>query len=220
MALDRIDIAMHRPHPPGYLGYVLVARILRHVFPNANTALVVWNWIATALAALVVALLAFEVADANRQRATAVAAVAIVLTSPLVWFYGEVAEIYPSELLFAALVGYTAARAARGSSRAMYVAVAALAVTAAFKVVTALLMFPVVAYAWTHVPSTVRWRSFTMAILAAVLVIGVFVIVQPDLSMVAKRLAQSPGWLIGLNASHDNWLRGLNRNLRNTVLAA
>ena len=26
MALDKIDIAMHRPHPPGYLGYVFVAR--------------------------------------------------------------------------------------------------------------------------------------------------------------------------------------------------
>src|SRR5262245_17831396 len=170
MALDRIDIAMHRPHPPGYLGYVFVAKILRYVFPNANTALVVWNWIATALAGLVVALFAFEVADADRHWATAVASVAIVLTSPLVWFYGEVAEIYPSELLFAALVGYTATRAARGSSRAMYVAIAALALTAAFKIVTAFLMFPVVAYAWTRVPSSVRWRSFTMVILAAALV--------------------------------------------------
>jgi len=220
MALDRIDIVMHRPHPPGYLGYVFVARILRYVFPNANTALVVWNWIVTALAALLVALFAFEVADANRQWSTAVAAAAIVLTSPLVWFYGEVAEIYPSELLCAALVGYTAARAARGSSRAMYVAVAALAMTAAFKVVTALLMFPVVAYAWTRMPPTLRWRSFTMLVLATALVAGVFVSIQPDLWMVAQRLAQSPGWLIGLNTDHDNWLRGLNRNLRNTALAA
>src|SRR5262245_15043233 len=102
----------------------------------------------------------------------------------------------------------------------MSVTVAALAVTAAFKVVTAVLMFPVVAYAWTRVPSNIRWRSFTIAIVAAALVIGVFVVIQPDLWMVANRLAQSPGWLIGLNNNHDNWLRGLNRNLRNTVLAA
>src|SRR5258707_2465234 len=52
LALDKIDIAMHRPHPPGYLGYVFVARLLRHVFPDPNTALVVANLIATALAAL------------------------------------------------------------------------------------------------------------------------------------------------------------------------
>src|SRR6478672_1098379 len=67
MALDRIDIAMHRPHPPGYLGYVLVARVLRRVFPDANTALVVWNWIATALAALTTAAIAFEVGDSDRR---------------------------------------------------------------------------------------------------------------------------------------------------------
>ena len=32
------------------------------------------------------------------------ATAAIFLTSPLLWFYGEVAEIYPSELLVTLLV--------------------------------------------------------------------------------------------------------------------
>src|SRR5438094_7168570 len=63
LALDKIDIAMHRPHPPGYLGYVFAGRLLQHVFPDANTALVAWNLIATTVAAFVTAAFAFEVAD-------------------------------------------------------------------------------------------------------------------------------------------------------------
>ena len=196
MALDKIDIAMHRPHPPGYLGYVFVARMLRLIFPDANTALVVWNLIATGLAAAVIGLFAFEVGDPDRRRLTAIAAVAIVLTSPLVWFYGEVAEIYPSELLFAALVGYTAARAARGNDAAMYASVAALALTVAFKIVTAFLMFPAVVFAWTRVSPAARRRSFTMVVLAAVIVTVAFVVVQPDLFRVATRQIRTSDWLI------------------------
>jgi 4-amino-4-deoxy-L-arabinose transferase-like glycosyltransferase len=221
MALDRIDIAMHRPHPPGYLGYVFVARILRHVFPDANTALVVWNWIATALAALTTAAIAIEVGDTERRWMTATAATAIVLTSPLAWFYGEVAEIYPSELLCAALVGYAAVRAARGHDNAIYAAVAALALTAAFKVVTAFLMFPAVAFAWTCVSPTARRRSLSLVALAAAVMVVAFLVVQPDLWTVATRLVRSSDWLTWFpKTDRANLLRVLNRNLRNTLTAA
>jgi hypothetical protein len=221
LALDRIDLAMHRPHPPGYLGYVFAARLLRHAFPDANTALVVWNVMATALATLVIALFAFEVADPGRRRLTMIAATAIVLTSPLVWFYGEVAEIYPSELLGAALVGYTAARATRGSDAALYASVAALALTAAFKVVTAFLMFPAVVFAWTCVSPTARRRSLGLVALAAAIVVVIFWVVQPDLWTVATRLVRSSEWAIWLpNTGHDNPLQVLNRNIRNMLTAA
>ena len=220
MALDRIDIATHRPHPPGYLGYVFAARALRVIFPDANTALVVWNIVATVLATVVTAMFAFEMADSERRPLTAVAATAIVLTSPLVWFYGEVAEIYASELLFAALVGLTAARAARGNARAMYACVAALALTAVFKVVTAFLIFPVAACAWTRVSPEARRRSLGMAAIAGAIVIGMFVVVQPDLWKVASRLAGSSEWLIWLHTDRDNFFRVLNRNLRNTFTAS
>ncbi len=221
MALDKIDIAMHRPHPPGYLGYIFAGRALRLIFPDANTALVAWNVIATVVATLVTAMFAFEVADPERRPLTAVAATAILLTSPLVWFYGEVAEIYPSELLFAALVGLTAARAARGSPRAMYACVAVVGLTAAFKVVTAFLMFPVVACAWTQVSPETRRRSLAMMALAAAIVISVFVIVEPDLGKVASRLAGSSEWLVSLrNTDREDLFRALNRNLRNTVTAS
>jgi len=45
-AMDRIDVAAHRPHPPGYLAYVIAARGLLFLTGDPNTARVVWNIIA------------------------------------------------------------------------------------------------------------------------------------------------------------------------------
>src|SRR6476619_4708183 len=54
-AVARIDIAQHRPHPPGYLGYVLAGRALRPWFAEVNGALIAFNVIALAGAACAVA---------------------------------------------------------------------------------------------------------------------------------------------------------------------
>src|SRR6185295_12061965 len=59
-ALQKIDIAVHRPHPPGYLGYVFAGRALSPLFPDANTALTAWNVIARIAAGILIVLLAFS----------------------------------------------------------------------------------------------------------------------------------------------------------------
>jgi len=43
LAMERIDIATHRPHPPGYVGYVMAARGLDAFLRDPNAALVCWN---------------------------------------------------------------------------------------------------------------------------------------------------------------------------------
>ena len=122
--------------------------------------------------------------------------------------------------MFATLVGYTAWRAARGNDQAIYACVVALALTVAFKVVTAMLMFPAVALAWTRVSSTARRRSFTLATVAALIVILTFLAIQPDLLTVASRV-QSSDWVIWLlRTDAGNPFRVLNQNLRNTLMAA
>jgi hypothetical protein len=105
LAMADIDIAAHRPHPPGYIGYVLAARALDVVFRDPNLSLVVWNIAATALAAAVLVRFAWELADEQRQTRTAVAAALIFTTSPLIWYHGEIAEIPASELLATSQTG-------------------------------------------------------------------------------------------------------------------
>ena len=111
-AMSRIDISQHRPHPPGYLGYVFAARGLAAVVHDPNAALIVWNVLALSAAGVLTAWMA-EAAGADA--AGGLAAAALLVTGPLVWFYASVAEIYVSELLWTLAIA-CAARAALKNS--------------------------------------------------------------------------------------------------------
>src|SRR3954464_108685 len=52
LGMIHIDIGAHRPHPYGYLGYVLVARGLNGFIHDPNMSLVVWNIVATAVSVI------------------------------------------------------------------------------------------------------------------------------------------------------------------------
>jgi hypothetical protein len=221
LALARIDIGAHRPHPPGYLGYVLAARGLNTFLHDPNLSLVLWNVVATLLSALVLAAFARQSADREKSGIGAeLAPVAILLFSPLLWFYGEVAEIYPSELLVSLLVAYTAWRAVCGHDRAIYWCTVALAAAVAFKVTAAILMLPVVGYAWTRVPTTARRRSIVLlGTLVGALSVS-FLAVQPDLPLVLWRhfmgATSSSRLVVGVV---EDPLRTLNRSLRSILIA-
>jgi len=220
LALVRIDIPSHRPHPPGYLGYVFAGRALNTAFHDENTALVVWNMIATAMTAFVLAAFAFETAPPDRRRITAIGVTALVVTSPLVWFYGEVAEIYASDLLFASLIAYTAWRASRGDDLSMYACVMALAVGAVFKIVTAVLMLPMAAYAWTRTSPTARGRSaVAIGICAAVALIAIL-FVRPGLFAALVGQAVSQDWTLWRYRSEASArFLILNRHVRDMLTA-
>jgi hypothetical protein len=220
-ALLRIDIAAHRPHPPGYLGYVLGARILNVAIGDPNQSLVAWNILVTALAAVVMASFAAEVGATARTRVrTTVGAVAFFVTSPLLWFYSEVAEIYPSEVLVTLLVAYSAWRTVRGRPNYLYWCAAALAVAAVFRLTAAILMFPLALRAWFTVDSSHRRRAaLLLGGLAAGVAIG-FLCIQPDLPGILWRHFLSSTSETRLMGGHTGVARALNRNVRDTANAA
>src|SRR3984893_13672108 len=129
-AISRIDIALHRPHPPGYLGYVLAGRSLASLTHESNAALILWNVLALSGAGVLMAWLG---ASTITGKSGAFAAVVLLVTSPLVWFYTSVAEIYVSELLVTLAIACAASAALKGSVRAMHWLGAAPARAAVFQ---------------------------------------------------------------------------------------
>jgi hypothetical protein len=221
LAMARIDIAAHRPHPPGYLGYVLVARALNLVFHDPNSSLVVWNLIVTAIAAALIIRWAWELGNGQAHQAMlATATAAIFLSGPLLWFYGEVAEIYPSELLVSMLVAYAAWRVIRGDQRAILWCAVALAVAAIFKVTAAILIFPLVVYAWTRVRGPFKVRAAVIGAALVAVVAATFLMLEPNiLSIVWGQFASSTASsrVVGGTTSV---FRALNLNARDTFTAA
>ena len=90
LALDNFDIRLHQPHPPGmFVFYILLGRLCHLFIPDANASLVCLSTIATGLATATI----FILTSNWLGRATGRIIALVLLTSPLVWFQGELENI-------------------------------------------------------------------------------------------------------------------------------
>ena len=138
LALREYDVVKHQPHPPGYILYVGLGRIVNAWLHDPTGAYVILSVAFSGLTTVVVYLLARDVYD----RATALAAATVLAVSPLFWFYGSVGLTYAGEALFASSVAYFAFRALDGSEADAWLAAAYLAVAAGMRQSLLLLLFP------------------------------------------------------------------------------
>src|SRR4030043_321809 len=65
LALEKYDIAVHQPHPPGYFLYVMLGRLLNLFIEDANTVFVSISFIFSGLTVVAVYYLGKEVFDRN-----------------------------------------------------------------------------------------------------------------------------------------------------------
>jgi 4-amino-4-deoxy-L-arabinose transferase-like glycosyltransferase len=94
-AMEQFDPYDHRPQPPGYLYYVLLARAFELLTGDANRALTLLSAMAGAATVALVYLLAARLYDERTARVAAI----FMLTAVTFWAYGGVA--YPYTLLAA-----------------------------------------------------------------------------------------------------------------------
>ena len=221
LAMERIDIAAHRPHPPGYLGYVVMARGLEPFLKDANAALVAWNIIATALIVLLMLRIAWDIASRQeRPQAFIAAATTLTLTSPLLWFYSDVAEIYPSELLGTLLIGICAWRAVHGQRRALLELALAVPLAATFKLTASVFMMPLAAYAWWRAASRDRLRAVVLFTSCGLAAAALFLFLAPGLiDIIWNQFVVSTSSSRVVASRVFDPLERFNRNARDTLTA-
>jgi len=120
LALREYDVLKHQPHPPGYILYVVLGRIVNAWLDDPTASYVALAVAFSGLTTFVVYLLARTVYD----RTTAIVAASLLAVSPLFWFYGSVGLTYAGEALGASTVAYFAFRALRGSRTDAWLAAA------------------------------------------------------------------------------------------------
>jgi len=101
LALDKYDVSLQQPHPPGYGLYILFTKPIYWLTGDANTALIITSIIFSVLAIIAV----FYLAKLIYGRRVAWISVLILATAPLVWFHGQVALNYITDVFFSALTG-------------------------------------------------------------------------------------------------------------------
>jgi 4-amino-4-deoxy-L-arabinose transferase-like glycosyltransferase len=157
LAIHRIDIIHHRPHPPGYILYVGMAKLLSWFVHDPNLALTTLAALFSALSTVLIFLLAFYMYG----RRTALLASVIWVTCPLVWFHGLVGEMYAAAGFGSLATALTVFLFLRSPSRTTAAwAGAAYGLAAGLRPDQLLLLAPLFLLPFWRSPACRRWASF------------------------------------------------------------
>ena len=159
LATEHYDISVHQPHPPGYFLYVMLGKLLNIITGDANTSFVVISIFASG--ALVVAV--YALAKLMFDEKTALAASLLAMTSPVVWFHGEVALNYILEGFLSSLIAYYCWRTINGEEKLILAASLALAFAAGIRQTMLMFLFPLWVLALIKVSA--RYRVYAVALL-------------------------------------------------------
>ncbi len=166
LALREYDVVKHQPHPPGYVLYVGLGRLVDGWVHDPTAAYVVLAVLFSGLTTWVLYFLGRAVYD----RATALTSATLLAVSPLFWFYGSVGLTYAGEALFASIVAYFSFRTLHGSRTDAWLGAGYLGLAGGMRQSMLILLFPL--WCASVVIGTRRWRAVVVAlgILAAAVV--------------------------------------------------
>ena len=156
LALEKYDISIHQPHPPGYILYVMIGKFLHMLLRDANVVFITINVFFSGLSVALIFLFAEEVWD----RKTGVLAGMFALSSPNLWFHGAVALSYPADCFFSILVAYLGWKILRDGPRSLWVSAVALGLAGGFRQSTMVFLFPL----WFYSLRKARWSKVAGAI--------------------------------------------------------
>jgi 4-amino-4-deoxy-L-arabinose transferase-like glycosyltransferase len=167
-AIHEFNIAKEQPQPPGYILYVWLSGLVDAVVHNAQITLVAISMVASALA--VVAL--FYLGRAMFNRSVGLIAASFLATSPLFWFYGEIALPHTLDTLLIIVSVWWLYQTMRGDDRYLYPAIVVLAITGGGRQQSLVFLAPLLLFALRRAG---RLRFLKAAALGLVICLGWFI---------------------------------------------
>jgi hypothetical protein len=112
LALEKFDITVHQPHPPGYFLYIMLGRLLNFFIADPNTVFVTISVFFSGLTVASVYLLGKEMFEGK----VGIVAALLALSSPSLWFHGEVSLTYIMEAFCGSRLSPSAWRGGSGKT--------------------------------------------------------------------------------------------------------
>ncbi len=167
-AMREFSVAKEQPQPPGYIVYVWLCRLADLLFGDAQRTMV---WISIAASALAVVAL-FHLGRSMFDRGIGLIAALFLATSPLFWFYGEIALPHTLDALLVIVSVWWLYEVMQGDHCYLYPAVAIMAVAGGARQQTIIFLSPLLLFALRGV----GWKRFLAAgALGAVMCLAWFV---------------------------------------------
>lgn len=143
LATERYDMNALRPHAPGYPLFVLAAKGMRLLVPEANAAFVLLSLVFTALALG----LAYGLGTAVLNRLGGLALASLLLVDPVVYAHSVTANVYTADLACSVAVAWAAWRCREQTTRRrLLVLASAFALAVGIRPSQGLFLAPVVAW--------------------------------------------------------------------------
>ena len=214
-AMREFDVPREQPQPPGYILYVWLCRAVDVLFHDPQTTMVAISIVASALA--VVAL--FYLGRAMFDRTTGLIAALLLATSPLFWFYGEIALPHSLDTLLVIVSVWWLYETMRGRHRYLYPAIVVLAVAGGVRQQTLVFLTPLILFALRRI----GWRRLLAAsALGTLLCLAWFVPLMVSSGGISAYLDSMSEYTARFNTSTSilmgaGWW-GLRRNLRKLTM--
>ncbi len=138
LAIEQFNVALHQPHPPGYILLVGLLRAANLLLHDARLSMLAVNTLFGGLAVGLTYLLGAGLFS----RASGLAAALLLLSSPTMWSCGATYEPYVALAGLSALVAWLCHRTLAGDGRFMPAATAALAASGGVRPDAALFLAP------------------------------------------------------------------------------
>lgn len=112
LALEKFDLSQHQPHPPGYILYIALGRIIDLFVGDPHRTLILLSILFSVLSFIIL----FYFASSLFGRLNAYLSALFLLFIPIFWFHGSVALIYAAEAFWVILLAYLAWLTIKGNS--------------------------------------------------------------------------------------------------------
>ncbi len=165
LALVHFDIAQGQPHAPGYPLYVVLGHLAAQLAGSAQAGYVLMAIVGSALTALAI----YELGRAMWNTSVGLIAALFMLSSPLFWFYGEIALPHTLDAMVVVVTALLCwhlqpQRTGLGLLLAVW-----LGLIGGFRQQTMVFMFPLALWAWRQLPP--RWL-LTSLVVCGLIVLG------------------------------------------------
>ncbi len=149
LALERFDMRVSQPHPPGYILYILWGRLLNALLNDPTRSLIGLSILGSSLAVVALYLITREMYD----RRTGAIAVLLLCFNPTFWLFGEVALPYTLDLFASALLAWLCWRTEkRRTMKQLALTAFSLGLVGAFRPQTMVFLTPLFLYAARFYP--------------------------------------------------------------------
>ena len=142
-AMREFSVAKEQPQPPGYIVYVWLCRLVDLLFGDPQTTMVWISIVASTLAVVALFYLGRSMFDCQ----TGLLAALFLATSPLFWFYGEIALPHSLDMLLVIVGIWWLYETMRGQPRYLYPAVVVMAIAGGVRQQTLVFLAPLILYA-------------------------------------------------------------------------